>query len=135
LFEGPIAEGSPAIRFTDPLLVLVGYNPLQLSPLPAGYTFLNGNYSVKDSIVEMYYQTLSGKTVKITQRLVTDNETPTSSDMIGASAVVQPVQINGTIGEYVTGSWTLTSPDNPNGPDDTPVYRWHADGEARLRWM
>ena len=135
LLEGLFSEETLPISFTNPLLAAFNFSPFALSPLPAQYTFVNGYYSVKDSVVEMLYQTRAGNTVKTTQRLLTDGEIPTSLGLIGASAVVQPVQIHGTIGEYVVGSWVLTYPDNLDGAGETPLYRWSPVGEARLRWV
>jgi hypothetical protein len=138
LYSGLLPEYTLPIQFSDPALTSFNFVPFTLFPLPAHYTFLNGDYSVRDSVIALHYQAASGNPLTLTERLLTTDEIPPVGRMIGASAVVQPVQIHGTMGEYVTGSWALTYPDNPNGAGENggnPVYRWQATGEARLRWI
>lgn len=137
LLPGPLPADTLPIPFTDPAAASFNFTPFALSSpfqqFSTRYTFLDGHYSVKDSIIALRYLTNAGDTFTLTQRLASD-ELPAVGTMIGASAVIQPVQIQGTMGEYITGSWALTFPDNPDGVSETPLYRWQSSSEQRLRW-
>ena len=121
------------ISFTN-TQTLNGLDIIALFPVPPQYTFINGTISPDEPRIRLSYQTISGNIVTITQRPV-NLHAPQPGDYVGASAVIKPIQIHGTLGETVTGSWTMASTDNPGWPEEgTPVYRWHAEGETRISW-
>ncbi|GAB4581493.1 MAG: hypothetical protein Fur0022_42400 [Anaerolineales bacterium] len=139
LFSGSLPEDVLPIRFTDPLSTTLKFLPfllaqLQLQPSEQ-YHLIEGRASFNGAIVALYYQTEQGKSVIITQRPFSAEALSAIESMIGASAVVEPIQIRGTMGEYVLGSWVLTTLDNVDETAEASVYRWSTTGEARLRWV
>ena len=135
VWEGPLPEDTLPIQFTEPDLAALPFTPFMLSPLPAQYSFVKGYYSVEEAVIVLEYQTLAGNTLTITQRLLSEAEPSPVGRWVGASSVIQPIQIHSTIGEYVTGRWTLLSSDNANDPVEESVYHWQSAGQARLRWV
>ncbi|NUM48023.1 MAG: LysM peptidoglycan-binding domain-containing protein, partial [Anaerolineales bacterium] len=135
LFAGEFPKTDLPIPLTALENALPENNAWLISPENAQYEFIRGNYSPNEATVAYTLQSRAGNLVTLTERLLTETTPPNLHGAVGASAVIQPVQIHGTMGEYITGSWVLTHPDNPTGLGETPIYRWQGHGEARLRWI
>lgn len=100
--------------------------------MPEGMTFLGAAFdpALKMTLLS-FGDSESERIILIKQQPIDSPETCTLCGLVGASASVQQVQINGVPGEYAEGVWELTD----NGPvwRDDPylkTLRWQKDGMA-----
>jgi hypothetical protein len=116
----------------DEVKQYAGYQVLAPATLPDGMTFLGAalDPALKMTSLSIGYSEAE-RIILIKQQPIESPETCTLCGLIGASASVQQVQINGVPGEYAEGVWELTD----NGPvwRDDPylkTLRWQKDGMA-----
>ncbi|MBC8496283.1 MAG: hypothetical protein H8D37_01355 [Chloroflexi bacterium] len=82
---------------------LAGFAVREPVSLPEGYTLSGAIYNPdRNAIVLNYLSEIPGQSLRILQRLLHEEY-----QQIGASAVVDIVQIGEVNGEYVTGAWTI----------------------------
>jgi hypothetical protein len=116
----------------DEVKQYAGYQVLVPATLPDGMTFLGAalDPALKMTSLSIGYSEAE-RIILIKQQPIESPETCTLCGLVGASASVQQVQINGVPGEYAEGVWELTD----NGPvwRDDPylkTLRWQKDGMA-----
>jgi hypothetical protein len=116
----------------DEVKQYAGYQVLEPTSLPEGMTFLGASFdpALKMTSLSVGYSE-SERIILVKQQPVETPETCALCGLVGASAPVQQVQINGVPGEYAEGVWELTD----NGPvwRDDPylkTLRWQKDGMA-----
>ncbi|MDQ3007657.1 MAG: hypothetical protein M3R47_20045 [Chloroflexota bacterium] len=109
-----------------------GYNVMEPVVIPEGMTFLGASFdpALKMASISIGYSE-SERIILVNQQPVDLVETCTLCGVVGASALVQAVQINNMPGEYAEGVWELTN----NGPvwRDYPflkTLRWQIEGQA-----
>jgi hypothetical protein len=104
---------------------LAGFDILQISPIPTDLTLRGAYYDPDSHAVTLLYEG-AGYLLYLTQRQL--DETTQAYLSIGASAIVEPVQVRGVHGEYVTGGWK-TANNTPQltsepGPQATLNVYW-----------
>ncbi|MDX1992554.1 MAG: hypothetical protein SF029_09195 [bacterium] len=108
---------------------LAGFTLKQPSSIPSGYTFGGAGYTASRHAASLFYQR-PGAELLITQQpaayaeygLLTDGDSG-----IGPDAPIEQVTIGNVLGEYVAGTWVMSS-------DNQAV--WLPDASVqRLRWQ
>jgi len=131
---------SPADNF--PLTIsqaesLAGFDAHTPSLLPEGYSLTGASYHPeRNAIVLDYHTEAPGQMLRILQR-------PSSEEyqQIGASALVETIQVDAVTGEYVTGAWTI--PEVESAIEATELGKtppllaiWNPEAEIQmLRWV
>jgi hypothetical protein len=114
-----------------------GFNVLEPAWLPDALTFNRVNYDSKYKFAHLFYDLIDhgivipGNGLVIKEQLVPIIDDCVELCGVGATAVIEKVQIGDVTGEYVVGGWNLTD----SGPvwDPNPYQqnmRWHANGMA-----
>jgi len=115
---------------------LAGFNASVPAHLPEGYSLTGAIYnSERNAIVLNYNSDTPGQILRILQRPLSEEY-----QQIGASAVVEIVQIGSATGEYVTGAWTI--PEVESVLEETEIEQtismqatWDPEAEIQiLRW-
>lgn len=117
---------------------LADYPVKQINRLPEGLVFSGAHYDPFLRAVTLRYAG-AGRTLLLNQRPIGDIEEYGS---IGASAPVEPVQVRGVSGEYVTGGWRIAAGDEVNlmtatpGTQVTVAVDWDPNlPQQNLRWQ
>ncbi len=135
--EGMIALAESLTTDPFPLEVQVvesqaGFDVLEPTNLSEGMTFLGAAYdpTLKMTSLSFGYSDVE-RIILIKQQPVNSLETCDLCGVVGASASVQPVQIQGVHGEYAEGVWVLTEK-GAFWRDDPllKTIRWQKDGMA-----
>lgn len=117
--------------------ILAGFRASMPEQLPSGFTLSGANYHPeRDAIVLNFVPDSSGHILRILQRPMSEEY-----QQIGASAVIETVQIGSSTGEYVTGAWTVPEVESALEKTEfgktTPLQAtWDPNAEIQmLRWI
>jgi hypothetical protein len=108
------------------------FDTLEPAVIPEGMTFLGASFDPAVKMISLSFgYSDSERIILLRQQLVSSQETCDVCGLVGASALVQPVQIQGAAGEYAEGVWELTNT-GPVWRDDPylKTIRWQKDGMA-----
>lgn len=128
------------------ILATMPYSPLLPGELPAGYTYDFADYDANGSQLRVNYRCAGMWGLEIVQRPISaealEGLTPVE---VGASAVIEEVQIGTALGQYTRGFWVPQhkqplSPDQPEvtttrvWDNDAPWHYlfWHQDGRLYI---
>ncbi len=117
--------------------ILAGFFATEPNALPQNYSFRGATYNPdRKAIVLNYIFENQTQTLRILQRPVEEEY-----QQIGASAVVEIIQIGSLSGEYVTGAWTIPEVESAIeltefGKTTTLQATWDPNAEIQmLRWV
>ena len=112
-----VAESVPTVQVShvlddltfDEVQALVDFEVNQPTWLPDKYEFGRALYNQEQNVVTLmyYYGGNSHNALGLTQEPVSDNGACSLCRVVGSSARIQEVSINGVRGEYVEGLWIL----------------------------
>lgn len=103
-----------------------GYDVLEPAWLPENLSFAGASFEDDHHIVRIFYRYVELNGLVIREEPFTKTEDCELCGELGASASVETVQIEDSVGEYVEGVWKLT--------DNGPV--WESDPYLKsLRWQ
>jgi len=116
---------------------LGGFDASEPANLPDGFYLTGAIYNPdREAIAINYVSEIKGQTLRILQRPLSEEY-----QQIGASAVVETVQIGDVTGEYVTGAWTIPEVESAIeltefGKTVPMQATWNPDAEIQmLRWV
>jgi len=116
---------------------LAGFDAKMPAKLPIGYSISGAFYHPeRDAIVLNFKADTTGHILRILQRPLSEEY-----QQIGASAIIETIQIGSSTGEYVTGAWTV--PEVESAFEKTEFGRtipiqatWDPEAEIQmLRWV
>lgn len=130
--EYPTKPEAPRVLGAGGAEAQAGFDVLRPGFLPEGLVFQGASYTDENrTVIQQFGYAPEDIRLSIQQQPFTSQEACTLCGLVGTSAPVETVQINGVAGEYVEGVWELTE----NGPvwQNNPylkTLRWQEDGMA-----
>ena len=107
------------------------YSVLVPTSLPTGYEFVGATYDANSQMISLNY-TLAGENPLYRNLVIKIHpEGSFGADEVGASAIIQPISINGIDGQYVQGWWDKVGTDESG----QATVEWNANlGMHRVKW-
>lgn len=103
-----------------------GYDVLEPAWLPTVLSFVGATFDPEKHITRVFYHDVDMNGLVLREQPFKPNGDCELCDKVGATAAIEPVQINDHSGEYVEGVWKLTD----KGPE------WVSDPYLKtLRWQ
>lgn len=108
-----------------------GYDVLEPTWLPSVLSFVGATYDPEQQITRIFFRDVETNGLVLREEPFKQADDCELCGKVGATAAIEPVQINGHSGEYVEGVWNLTD-SGPEWVSDPylKTLRWQVDGMA-----